>query len=102
MQFLMGGRVLDAKEAVAWGIAAEVVPAAGLAERPQVEGRRLAAGPTVAFGQLRRLLRGAATVTWAEHLQREHAAMVTCGGSDDAREGITAFAERREPQFRGS
>lgn len=101
-QFLMGGRVLDAAEAVEWGIASEVVPSADLAERARAEARRYADGPTVAFGRMRQLLRGSGSVTWAEHLRREHEAMRACGATDDAREGVIAFAERRAPRFVGA
>ncbi len=100
-QFLIGGRVLDAAEALAWGIASEVVPAAELAERALTEGRRLADGPTVALGQVRALLAAAETSTWREQLTAEHAAMARCGASADAREGVVAFSERRTPQFAG-
>lgn len=100
-QIIIGGRVLGAEEAVAWGIASEAVPAAELADRALAEGRRLAAGPTLAFGQMRRLLRESGSVTWAEHLQLEYDAMQLTGGSADAREGVTAFADRRPPAFTG-
>lgn len=101
LQFLMGGRVLDAAEAVAWGLAAEVVPGAELHERAGAEAHRLAAGPTVAYGHVRRLVRGSGALTWAEALQHEHAAMVACAGTVDAREGVTSFTARREPRFEG-
>lgn len=100
-QIVMGGRVLDAREAVEWGIASEAVPAAELAARALAEGRRLADGPTVAYGHMRRLLRGSGSVTWAEHLQLEHEAMRACGATADAAEGITAFTARRRPAFTG-
>lgn len=101
LQFLMGGRALDAAEAVAWGIAAEVVPAVSLRERALAEARGLAAGPTVAYGYLRGLIRDAHTTSWAEALEREREAMVACAGTADAREGITSFTERRVPGFLG-
>lgn len=100
-QFIMGGKVLSAADAVEWGIATEVVPAAELADRALAEGRRLAAGPTVAYGHMRRLLRGSSSVTWAEHLTRELEAITACGATADAREGVTAFTDRRRPAFVG-
>ncbi|WP_354698855.1 1,2-epoxyphenylacetyl-CoA isomerase [Paraconexibacter sp. AEG42_29] len=100
-QFILGGKVLNADEAVEWGIASEVVPAADLADRALAEGRRFAAGPTVAYGHARRLLRGASTVSWAEHLTLELDAQVACGATDDAREGVAAFAARRPAAFTG-
>jgi 2-(1,2-epoxy-1,2-dihydrophenyl)acetyl-CoA isomerase len=100
-QIVMGGRVLNAQEAVDWGIASEAVPVDALAARALEEGRRMAAGPTVAYGHMRRLLRGSGSVTWAEHLQLEHEAMRATGATADAVEGITAFTDRRRPTFRG-
>ncbi|MCW3038521.1 MAG: hypothetical protein JWM31_426, partial [Solirubrobacterales bacterium] len=100
-QLIMGGRVLEAQEALEWGIASEVVPAAELAERALAEGRRLAAGPTLALGEMRRLLRGSGCVTWSEHLTREWEAMKRTGATADAVEGVDAFGERRAPRFTG-
>lgn len=100
-RFVMGGEVLDAATAVEWGIASEVVPAAELAERALAVGRRLADGPTVAYGHMRRLLRSAPSMTWAEYLQEEYETVVRVGASEDAREGVTSFIERRDPVFRG-
>jgi 2-(1,2-epoxy-1,2-dihydrophenyl)acetyl-CoA isomerase len=100
-RFLMGGLTLGAAEAVEWGIASEVVPAAELAGRALAEARRLADGPTLALGHMRQLLRGAGAVDWDEHLQRELTAMRECGASADAREGVASFGERRAPAFRG-
>jgi 2-(1,2-epoxy-1,2-dihydrophenyl)acetyl-CoA isomerase len=101
-EFIIGGRVLGAAEAVEWGIASEVVPAAALPARALEEGRRLASGPTVAYGQMRRLLRDSMGNTWAQQLQSERVAMKLTGATGDAREGITSFAERRDPVFTGS
>lgn len=100
-RFLMGGLTLGGQEAVEWGIASEVVPAADLPARARAEARRLADGPTVALGHMRQLLRGSGAVGWGEHLQREFDAMRACGATADAREGVVSFAERRAPAFRG-
>lgn len=100
-QLIMGGKVLGAEEALEWGIASEVVPAAELASRALAEGRRLAAGPTLAYGEMRRLLRESGGITWAEHLEREWQAMKRTGATADAREGVTAFGERRAASFVG-
>lgn len=100
-RFVMGGEVLGAEQALEWGIASEVVPAGELAARALAEGRRLAAGPTVAYGHMRRLLRNASSMTWPDYLQAEYEAIVQCGAAADAREGVVSFTERRGPQFLG-
>ena len=101
-EFLVEGRVLGAQEALEWGLISEVVPADGLAERAEARGRRLANGPTRAYGKLRRLLARSASVSWEEHLAAEVRAMGELARTADAREGIGAFAERRAPRFSGA
>lgn len=98
LQFTMGGRVLDAHEAVEWGIADEVVPAARLAVSAREHAGRLAAGPTLALGQMRRLLRASSSATWHEQLQDELRTIVACGGTADVRERFAAFASKRRPE----
>jgi 2-(1,2-epoxy-1,2-dihydrophenyl)acetyl-CoA isomerase len=61
----------------------------------------LAAGPTVTLGELRRLLARSGSISLREGLVAEREACVRCGETADAREGITAFVERRAPRFEG-
>jgi 2-(1,2-epoxy-1,2-dihydrophenyl)acetyl-CoA isomerase len=100
-QLILGGRVLDAGEAVDWGLADRVVPRAELVAEAMAAARALAAGPTGAYGEMRRNIRNALSVDLAGGLDAEHEAMVRCGASVDAREGIVAFAARRAPRFTG-
>jgi 2-(1,2-epoxy-1,2-dihydrophenyl)acetyl-CoA isomerase len=98
---MMGGRVLDAAEALAWGIAAEVVAVDALPGRVTAVARGYAAGPTRAYGEMRRLLRSSFARDLPGALDAEREAQVRCGSTADAREGIRAFAERRPPRFSG-
>jgi 2-(1,2-epoxy-1,2-dihydrophenyl)acetyl-CoA isomerase len=95
------GHVLEAEEAVAWGLCTEVVPAGRLAERARQVAERLAAGPTRALGETGRLLRAAARRALAEHLEDESTTLRTAAATADAREGMAAFTERRPAAFRG-
>jgi 2-(1,2-epoxy-1,2-dihydrophenyl)acetyl-CoA isomerase len=79
-----------------------VVPRAELEAEALAAARALAAGPTVALIEIRRLLIGSGERTLAEGLAAEHEAMIRTGGTSDAREGIAAFVERRAPRFTGS
>jgi 2-(1,2-epoxy-1,2-dihydrophenyl)acetyl-CoA isomerase len=99
-QLLIGGRVLDADEALDWGLVTEVVAPGELATRAEAVAADLAAGPTFAFARMRRLLLGAGARTLEEHLAAEAEAMLACGDTPDAVEGVTAFIERRPPDFR--
>jgi 2-(1,2-epoxy-1,2-dihydrophenyl)acetyl-CoA isomerase len=100
-QLLIGGRVLDAGEALDWGLVSEVVAPGELASRAEAIAAELAAGPTLAFAQMRRLLLGAGARTLEEHLAAEAEAMLACACTPDAVEGVMAFVERRRPNFRG-
>ncbi len=101
LQLTIGGRVLSATEAVDWGLADEAVPRDQLEERAQAHVARLRDGPTVAYGHIRRLIRAAGTTTWSAQLVDELEAIVECGRTDDAREGIVSFTEKREARFDG-
>jgi 2-(1,2-epoxy-1,2-dihydrophenyl)acetyl-CoA isomerase len=94
-------RVLTAAEALDWGLVTKVVPAAEVEAEAWDEVHRLAAGPTVAYGEIRRLLGGSFARTLPEQLSAERDAIVRCGATGDAREGIAAFVERRPPSFKG-
>jgi 2-(1,2-epoxy-1,2-dihydrophenyl)acetyl-CoA isomerase len=100
-ELLLTGRVLTAEEALAWGLVSRVVPTQRLEREARELARRLADGPTDALVRMRRLLRGTWDASLERQLQRERAEMVASAASDDAREGITAFAERRTPSFGG-
>jgi enoyl-CoA hydratase/carnithine racemase len=97
----LGGLVLDAGEALEWGLVSRVVPRDQVDAAAEETARRFAAGPTVAYGHMRRLLRTASQRTFAEQLAAERSAIVDCGATADGREGVAAFAERRRPHFEG-
>jgi len=99
-QLTLGGRVLNAREALDWGLATEVVARGELQAAGAAHARRLAAGPTFALGRMRQLLRASSAATWQDQLAAELEAMTACGATTDAREGVTSFVERRDPAFR--
>jgi 2-(1,2-epoxy-1,2-dihydrophenyl)acetyl-CoA isomerase len=100
-RFLADAQPLSAADALEWGLVSEVVPAAELELRATELARRLAAGPTRAYGSLRRLIAAAPASSWADQLDSERQVMRELSTSDDARDGIAAFVERRAPSFRG-
>jgi 2-(1,2-epoxy-1,2-dihydrophenyl)acetyl-CoA isomerase len=100
-ELILHNRVLGAAEALDWGLVDRVVPAADLDAVAEAEAARLAAGPTAAYGEMRRLLWRSLSVGLEDQLEAELEAIVRCGGTDDAREGVTAFVERRPPKFGG-
>jgi 2-(1,2-epoxy-1,2-dihydrophenyl)acetyl-CoA isomerase len=100
-ELLLRNRILRAQEALEWGLVTEVVAADALQARAEAVASELAAGPTHALGQIRRLLRLSASHTLGEQLAAEADASRACGTTAEAREGIAAFAEQRAPRFGG-
>ena len=100
-EMLIRGRVLDAAEALEWGLVTEVVPASDLEARAEQIAAELAAGPSIGLARIRRLLRESSDLTLDQHLERENEAMMDTGHTADGAEGVRAFAERRPPDFRG-
>lgn len=101
-KFLLLNETLDAEAALAAGLADEVVPADQLAARAEAIACQLAEGPTKAYGEMRRLLGSVADQPLEAQLELEAQALARVAGTADAREGLTAFGEKRKPQFKGA
>lgn len=97
---LLGDRV-DAAEAGRLGLVTRVVPADALMETANDYARRLADGAGAAQRLTKRLLQSAFEHDVATALDREFTAQAICLVTDDAREGATAFLEKRPPRFTG-
>jgi 2-(1,2-epoxy-1,2-dihydrophenyl)acetyl-CoA isomerase len=100
-ELMFARRELSAQEALEWGLITRVVPGDELDEEARTLARELAAGPTLAFASMRRLLRDSWGATLEQQLEREGEAMVSSGGTADGREGVEAFLARRRPRFDG-
>ena len=100
-EWLASGRRLSAAEAHAWGLVSEVVEHDALGSRAAEVAAGLAALPTRGIGMTKRLLHYAGRATLEEHLEREAQLQAAAGETEDYREGVSAFLEKREPRFRG-
>jgi 2-(1,2-epoxy-1,2-dihydrophenyl)acetyl-CoA isomerase len=100
-EWMTSGRRLTAAEAHAWGLVSEVVATDGLAERAAELAATLAAMPTRAIGMTKRLFEAAVTNTLDEQLELEAQLQSAATKSEDFREGVAAFLEKRDPNFRG-
>lgn len=101
-KYLLLNETLDAETALTVGLADEVVGEGGAAERAEEIALRLSQGPTKAFGEIRRLLASAASEPLDSQLEREAIALSQIAATQDAREGLTAFSEKRTPNFKGA
>jgi len=99
MDFLMRKKIVSAEEALDLGLVHEVVESAELMERTMVLATELANGPQVSMRLLKRTIYNAAEMTWAHALDDIAAKTAISDHHPDAREGVAAFRERREPKF---
>jgi enoyl-CoA hydratase len=95
------GDFVDAGTAERWGLVEKVVPREELLDAATGIARTIAARSPVSVAVLRELARETRDLPLAEGLQREAAGFVRCLASEDGLEGVTAFIEKREPQFTG-
>jgi 2-(1,2-epoxy-1,2-dihydrophenyl)acetyl-CoA isomerase len=100
-EWMTSNRRLTAAEAHAWGLVSEVIEADSFAARVAERASELAAGPTRAIALTKRLYDEAATSTLEEQLEREAVAQAEAARTDDFREGVAAFGEKREARFSG-
>jgi 2-(1,2-epoxy-1,2-dihydrophenyl)acetyl-CoA isomerase len=101
-EWLTSGKKLTAAEAHAWGLVSEVVEAGGLAARAAELAARLADMPTRGIGMTKRLLDSAVDASLEEQLEREAQLQAAATQTEDFREGVAAFLEKRPPKFSGA
>ena len=101
-EWMTSGRTLTAFEAQAWGLASEIVEADALEGHVGELAGRLAQMPTRAIGMSKRLFDRAAESTLEEQLEFEAQLQSAATKTNDFREGVTAFLEKRKPEFSGS
>jgi 2-(1,2-epoxy-1,2-dihydrophenyl)acetyl-CoA isomerase len=92
---------IPAEKALSWGMVNEVVPAEQLLEVVAAWAGTLATGPTLAYGLTKRAMRRADGQTLDEALAYESHLQEIAGRSQDSKEGVQAFIDKREPEFKG-
>ncbi len=100
-EWMTSNRRLTATEAHAWGLVSEVVETEAFAARTAELAADYAGRPTLAVGLTKRLFDHADTATLDEQLELEAQLQAVATQSDDFREGVAAFAEKRAPRFSG-
>ncbi|HEX7871317.1 MAG TPA: enoyl-CoA hydratase-related protein [Sphingobium sp.] len=100
-EIILSNRRITAAAAAEMGMITRAVPADDLAEEGREQARILAAAPTAALASARALLLDSFDRPLEGHLEREARSIAAMGDTQDCREGVTAFAQRRKPLFSG-
>jgi crotonobetainyl-CoA hydratase len=105
MELLLTGRWFDAEEAHRWGIVNRIVPAADLMEQAWAMARHLASGPPLVYAAIKEIVRDAEDSRFQDALnritKRQLASVDRLYSSEDQLEGARAFAEKRDPVWKG-
>lgn len=100
-RFVLLGEVLKSAEALQCGLADKVVADNALQDEVLALATQLAQGPTLAYGEIKRLFLRAGAAQLQSQLEDEALTLARIAESADAQEGISAMLERRKPVFRG-
>ncbi len=101
MEMALLGERLDAETMARFGLVNFVVPTPELEAETDKLARRLAAGPTRAYGHTKQLIYASFENQMERQLQLEAEAFAECATTEDFREGVTAFLEKRPAAFQG-
>lgn len=105
MEMLLTGRWIDAEEAARWGLINRIVPAQDLMAEAHKLAALLASGPPLVYAAIKEIVRDAEDKTFQAAMhkitQREYQTVDILYDSEDQLEGAKAFAEGRDPVWKG-
>ena len=100
-ELMLTNRVLKAEEALEWGVVNRVVPDEDVMSETMALAKKLAGGPTQAFGEVKALLNTSFDQSLETQMELEARAIAKLIASDDGQEGLDAFLNKRKPEFKG-
>lgn len=105
MELLYTGRWFDVEEAHRWGLVNRVVPGAELMAEARKMADELAAGPPLVFAAIKEIAREAEDMKFQDAMNRitrsQFETVERLYRSEDQKEGARAFAEKRDPVWKG-
>ena len=101
LQMALLSDTFDAQEALRLGLVNRVVPAETLEAEVSALANRLAQGPTLAYGKLKRLMRESFQNTLEAQLEAERTQFMASAQTADFKEALDAFLSKRKPNFKG-
>jgi enoyl-CoA hydratase/carnithine racemase len=101
LELMLEGRGVSPQEALALGLVNKIFPAGDLLVEAKVYALKLAHGPTLALGHIKRCVQTGMNLPLAEGLALEQALIAELFASQDAQEGLAAFVEKRPAEFKG-
>jgi enoyl-CoA hydratase/carnithine racemase len=101
LELMLSGRTLNPQEALDLGIVNKVFPAGSLLDEAKAYALNLAHGPTKALANIKRAVYEGMDKSLAEGLALERELVAELFAGEDAREGLTAFVEKRKASFKG-
>ena len=101
LSMMLLGEKIPAKQAFDWGLVNRCVPDADLLPTAKALALQLANGPA-SLGMIRRLAWSSLDNSWEEQLNAERQTQKIAGRTEDCREGVTAFLQKRPANFKGA